>query len=31
MPEVDASEWSGEAIEQERATLATRGAAPVLR
>ena len=30
MPETDATRWSAETIEQERATLAARGAEPVL-
>jgi hypothetical protein len=30
VPEIDVSQWSVEAMEQERATLAERGAEPVL-
>jgi hypothetical protein len=30
MPRIDATRWSGTVIEQERATLAERGAEPIL-
>jgi hypothetical protein len=30
MPKIDASQWSGKVIEEERATLAEQGAEPVL-
>ena len=30
MPKIDASQWSGKVIEEERATLAERGAEPQL-